>query len=452
MTKSYGPSAEFWRVTKLHPLQLVDLFCSLLKAGLFLWKEARQSISGSVLLNIPSLIYRRELESILIGRHAKFFRDCDNILEALIYCLTQARTTGLIPTELSFDTPPPSAIASRVISMGSHDSGRLELESFRRSILFLPLCALTDSTFRQYAVGFRSYVKFAFAVSSTIGCSGQPSTRLPLLPASEEVVLMWLSTFRNADTASNYLSHVRKWHSWLNLGMTWDTFMISQCIKGLKRLAPGVKRPRSRIGPDLLQKFVKQAFARGLPVIALAAIISYAFMLRVQSELLQTHVDDVELSENHVILRLRHRKNVPNGEALLRYCTCATNSLLCPVEAFKLLIRVKQLLCPQGLAVCGSLTYRSFLIHIRSILGDLKVEEADQYGTHSFRRGHAHALAVSGSSQEEICRAGSWRYRSSVPAKLYVDIGQIEAIACRQALPEIDDSDTENDSVGNVND
>ncbi|KAF4706800.1 hypothetical protein FOZ62_032225 [Perkinsus olseni] len=176
---------------------------------------------------------------------------------------------------------------------------------------------------------------------------------------------------------------------------------------------------------------------------ALVAILAYS--LRVESELLAVTIDDISLTREYVALRLKKRKNVPQGETILRYCTCSSNSLLCPVEAAKISVELHSTLRVQSPLLFGSVSYRSILVHLRSILSALHVKDSSEYGTHAFRRGHAHALASSGSSHEELCRAGSWRYKSAVPARIYADFSEIEAIACRQALPDILESDSESD-------
>jgi hypothetical protein len=61
--------------------------------------------------------------------------------------------------------------------------------------------------------------------------------------------------------------------------------------------------------------------------------------------------------------------------------------------------------------------------HLRSTLRALKVPDADQYGTHDLRRGHAEDLRRSGATLATILKAGQWK---SAAFLNYVNEAQLE--------------------------
>ncbi|KAF4679395.1 hypothetical protein FOZ62_018105, partial [Perkinsus olseni] len=108
-----------------------------------------------------------------------------------------------------------------------------------------------------YASGLRCYMRFAVtAFDLSKGCS---SDSRAVLPAHEDLVCLWLSTFRNQDTVKCYLTHLRKWHEWLDLSKKWDTIAVRQTAQGLSRNPRKTLAEKPRVSIQMLRDMVKRA-------------------------------------------------------------------------------------------------------------------------------------------------------------------------------------------------
>lgn len=88
-----------------------------------------------------------------------------------------------------------------------------------------------------------------------------------------------------------------------------------------------------------------------------------------------------------ICFRIRKRKNRPLGSGVLkRGCICQGSPTLCPVHALweKFLGRL-----PSGSQPWQGLSSSNALAQLRACLLRLGIPQANAYGTHSFRRGHA---------------------------------------------------------------
>jgi len=129
---------------------------------------------------------------------------------------------------------------------------------------------------------------------------------------------------------------------------------------------------------------------------AMLWLVSYVFLLRMPSEALpmarggEAGDEDVQsvlcLRKGILYLKLKRRKNRPRGSLLSRACTCAASERLCPIHVlwhgfFKDL--------PVGAQPWAEVSPGDARREIRSVLEVLQVHDAEKYGTHDFRRGHA---------------------------------------------------------------
>ena len=133
---------------------------------------------------------------------------------------------------------------------------------------------------------------------------------------------------------------------------------------------------------------------------AMLWLLSYTFLLRVPSEAL--HVckgcpSDAALSNKQTLIwledgelciRILRRKNRPKGSGVLtRKCCCRGDIMdVCPVHTLW-----KRFFChlPDGAEPWSSTSSKFALARLRQLLHRLGIKDADLYGTHDFRRGHA---------------------------------------------------------------
>jgi hypothetical protein len=128
---------------------------------------------------------------------------------------------------------------------------------------------------------------------------------------------------------------------------------------------------------------------------AMLWLAAYAFLLRVPSEGLPMSRGETGDEEGQSVLwvrkeilylKLKRRKNRPRGSLLSRACSCAASEVMCPVHVlwhgfFKNL--------PVGAQPWAGVSPNDAIRELRGTLEFLRVPEANKYGTHDFRRGHA---------------------------------------------------------------
>ena len=185
---------------------------------------------------------------------------------------------------------------------------------------------------------------------------------------------------------------------------------------------------------------------------AMLWLTSYVFLLRVPSEALgmkrgggdfiagpaEQSVLSLDECTGELCLKLHRRKNRVQGSLLKRVCCCKGSPEICPIHV--LWEKFFKLLRP-GCAPWGSLNANQARTRLRESLRALqvwfvssqrsccrltyacKVPNADQYGTHDFRRGHAKDLQDSGASLAVILDAGEWKGRAVVS---YMDLSELE--------------------------
>ena len=122
-------------------------------------------------------------------------------------------------------------------------------------------------------------------------------------------------------------------------------------------------------------------------------------------------------------MRLRMRKNRPQGSFLKRPCTChATSRQFCVAHRLQDFLQGR----PQGARLWTSSSHL-LLTTLRRVLGAVKVDRPDEFTFKAFRAGHATALAEEGKSIGDILNAGEWRsaaFLSYIDEDI-VDAGQV---------------------------
>ena len=285
--------------------------------------------------------------------------------------------------------------------------------------------------------GFRCYLEFARRVCKDV-----------TLPPKLDYVLSYSLLFRNPDTFSNYLGHLRTACLVANVDATVlyhpAVRRAKQAIRKRLLFAP---RPRHFITGDILQKFI--GLARELPgewerPVALFAL-TYVFLLRLPSEALPITWDgggfrdgspaSLVWSDNRLGLRLARRKNKERGSTLWRSCWCKPDSPRCPVHYIVDFVSR----CPEQAPLFGRITAKGALGRLRCALRRCNVQEPNLYRTHDLRRGHCRDLQAARTPLHEILALGEWRSPSFLK---YMNLEELEYDAVLEAhLGESSDSD-----------
>jgi hypothetical protein len=285
----------------------------------------------------------------------------------------------------------------------------------------------------RFASGLRCWAAFADGVLRARGRH---------LPPSAQGLVAWSRIFRNPGTFMNYVGSLRFGCDLANL--PWD----SDCSRVLKRARAAIAnrapppRAKKSICEELVAELVWVANAERDHLAAMMYIIGYAFLLRIPSEALPLRTADVGVNPDEplregihsaimmkgdeLVIRLRKRKNRPHGSVISRACWCKRCEHTCPVCVVG---RWLQTVGP-GVEIFKHITAHKATEDLRRRLKILKVQSANLYSLHGFRRGHAQDMLVRGKSLCEILRAGEWK---SAAFMQYLDASELEAAAVVEA-------------------
>ena len=283
---------------------------------------------------------------------------------------------------------------------------------------------------KSFISGFRCWCSFA---ANFLGLKGNE------LPPTIEGVLAWSVLFRCSGTFQNYVGHLRLGCQLARVTTAaLDDKAIRRAASAIAKRGNFVPRPKQFVKLGLVRRMLQAAGSENCfwtKADAMLFLTAYVFLLRVPSECLPiVKVDGppqagLELGQstlwldgNRLVLRLKCRKNKPQGSELWRECWCKSCKETCPIhvlgEYFKSL--------PCSAAPFAATSPGQALGLLRDMLFELKVPEAVHYRTHDLRRGHAEDLKLSGATLLENLQAGRWRS----PAFLnYLDVNDLESAA-----------------------
>ena len=283
----------------------------------------------------------------------------------------------------------------------------------------------------QVAAALRCWHAFAAEVL------GYPeSATLP--PREGSHVEMFVAIFRNPATAQNYVGFLKWSCLHLRLPTEWYTATVVDTLRGARkrhlRLVGGAKHAAEILTDDCMQRLVALADKLKFKEFALLALVSWEFILRCQSEAIpllagcagdatclpaSRHSGVWVAGDHHLCLRLRRRKNRPQGSLLKRPCTCATTSRqFCVVCRILARLKLRETASP-----LWELTSDQALKQLRRLLALLAVPNAQKYTLKAFRAGKATALAASGKSLGVILAVGEWRSSAFLS---YVDTDAVD--------------------------
>ena len=244
--------------------------------------------------------------------------------------------------------------------------------------------------------GLRCYMAFA----STVLRKPRRS-----LPPSVDDLLAWSMTFRCAETFSNYLGHIRL--GCLLAGVATDALNDP----ALKRAKQAIRKRRGfRARKKLfiqLEVVSLLMCSEGLDTAhCMLYLAAYVVMLRLPSEALPIargangcasyeHQNILYMDKDELCLKLKSRKNRPDGSLLRRSCWCKSCALTCPVHV---LWHYVCSTCAIGQQPFRHISAKDALYTLRSYLLKLEIPDAKLYRCHDLRRGHAQDLVESGAN------------------------------------------------------
>ena len=221
------------------------------------------------------------------------------------------------------------------------------------------------------------------------------------------------------------------------LGALADT---SALTRGASRLSQNDVRFKARVTPEQTRALAKCARKElGLPDIADSWIVARHFCLRYGAELVQLQIAGAHSAVNiqegadderaTVTITLFHRKLQKSPVTVVRRCICRLQGrALCGA----CVLRARR----SHASVFPQLSYAEGLAYLKVAAIHLKLEKAEQWGTHAFRRGWAdEALKAGGVTA--LFYSGGWR---GVAAFSYVAAQSRGAVESAEWLVEYSDS------------
>ena len=265
------------------------------------------------------------------------------------------------------------------------------------------------------------------------------------LPPSTAGIIAFSRIFRNPQTFSNYVSHIRLACQVANVsaGTTYGP-EVRRATGAIRKREPH-RLEKLFIESSLLRKLCRLSSSEGDHLSSALYSLSYMCLLRVRSEAL-TAVVGVEsdigqpmgdnravliVKDDRLLLCLARRKNRSTMTTLERKCVCHLTKSTCTLH---LLAPVLTSLT-RGDPVFGRMSGDMALASLRRRLSDLSVPQAQRYRLHDFRRGHAQELATRGRGLATILRAGDWR---SAAFSAYLDSTDIEAKAVLEVAMDME--------------
>ena len=256
------------------------------------------------------------------------------------------------------------------------------------------------------------------------------------MPPSVDALVSWSALFKSHRTYSNYVSKLRTACELLRVP-TESTHhpSVKGAAKAIQKREPP-PRVRKALGQKLVGKLTELALLEGDRRSCALYLLSYSFLLRVQSEAMPMLMGAPELAGrelepgrhsrlccagDRLELVLARRKNRPHGSRLVRHCSCPAASRVCPVHRLRSWFEDIR---PGPLFAGVSAQWA--LAELRRRLGLLGVADPAQYTLHSLRRGKAQDLLRAGGRLVDILRAGEW---TSAAFAEYLDLEELDGAA-----------------------
>ena len=162
-----------------------------------------------------------------------------------------------------------------------------------------------------------------------------------------------------------------------------------------------------------------------------------------RSGLVSTVGGVIGMTDSGLAMKLHRRKDRPQGDVLVRPCSCARTSgsirhipgSLCPTH--RIWPEIERFFLP-GAALFPQLTQGRLRSSLREALVACGVPRGEAFGLHCFRRGAARSILERGGSLADVLRAGSW---SSGAYRSYLDLSGPEAQTMHDVLADASDSE-----------
>ncbi|MFZ2316108.1 MAG: tyrosine-type recombinase/integrase [Gammaproteobacteria bacterium] len=271
------------------------------------------------------------------------------------------------------------------------------------------------------------------------------------LPASTETILIYLQAFAkelNPRTLARRLTALKNWHIYQGLPDPTQHPSVSKTLAGIMRTHGKPKDKAPPLLPEHLIKIVAYLNTENrLRASRDSALLQLAFFGAFRrSEIVAICYEHVDWKDQGIDILIPHSKTDQTHEG--RYCAIPYgNEQLCPVRALKQWIE-------QSKITSGPLFRRIHLeghlngaplapLSVSNILvkraRDAEIPQAENFSSHSLRRGLATSASRDGAALSAIMRQGRWKNVNTVME--YIEAAQrFEENAAASVLKKIQDN------------
>lgn len=280
-------------------------------------------------------------------------------------------------------------------------------------------------------------------------------TGLKVFPVSDHVICLYIqflsSHFKSPDSVKQYVSGLRTIHKLLGMYFpSSDSIEIRLTIRGMSRLKQHVPRKAAPVTVELLKdirSLLDLSSQHGATFWCLFCFMF--FLLGRKSQFICDGVievkkllvrRDVVVKEDHLCVTFRWSKTLQfGGEVWTFPLVHVPNSLVCPVFAYVNMIKVVRappdsvlFVIPGSKGHLKPIHYVQFTKVFRTLVLETG-RKAEEYSSHSFRRGGATYAFECGVPDHYIRMLGGWR---SDCYKGYVDVSFKERFKAATLMAE----------------
>lgn len=268
------------------------------------------------------------------------------------------------------------------------------------------------------------------------------------LPASTESILRYLHAFAdtlNSRTLSRHVTAIKQWHRYQHFPDPTQNPVVTKTLTGIMRLHGKPKNKAAPLLPDHLIKISEYLLnQRNLASIRDNALLQMGFLGAFRrSELVSIQVSNIQWSEQGIEILIPHSKTDQRNTG--QYCDIPNgNRELCAVRALKVWLEKANI--HDGLIFRriykgdkisdNGLTAASVNDILKKHAKAAGIENAEDFSSHSMRRGLATTASRDGVSIPAIMRQGRWKQVDTVME--YIEAAQrFEENAAGQVLQKI---------------
>jgi integrase len=277
--------------------------------------------------------------------------------------------------------------------------------------------ATSDNTRRAYQSDIKHYEKWG-----------------GLLPANRDAILQYLhayATILNPRTLARRLTAIKNWHSYQGFPDPTAHPSVSKTLAGIMRTHGKPKDKAPPVLPEqLLAITAMLASESSLRAWRDNALLQVAFFGAFrQSELIAIHYEHLNWQDQGIDIILTHSKTDQTHEGV--YCALPYgHEQLCPVRALKIWLEqsgittgpiFRRLYADNRLADTALIPLSVSLI-LRKRAKEANIPQAENFTSHSLRRGLATSASRDGASLPAIMRQGRWKNVGTVME--YIDAAQ----------------------------